>query len=601
MFSSWFDIHINDFCGEMAINVLPENIANQIAAGEVVNRPSSVVKELIENSIDALSSQITLIIKDAGRTLVEVMDNGCGMDAEDAQKCFLPHATSKIKSESDLRNLTTMGFRGEALASIAAIAQVELRTKKEGSNLAEEVIIEGGEIKSISKTTAKDGTDIKVKNIFYNVPARRNFLKSDTVESSHINEAFIRIALVNPHIAFTYIKDDNVVYKLEKTTFRKRIVDIFGNNFNQNLLEVKEKIDLVEITGFISTITLTKKNKNYEYFFVNNRFMKNPYFANAVERAYNTLIPPRTYPCFFIHIKVNPKDIDVNIHPTKTEVKFIDDKIIYSILHATVRKTLGQNTLSNALSFDKSPISFPNPDKNYVPKGTTISYSNAFNPFAKQNANPSFDFSAPINKVRVQTEISFNDETIFGTKSDQTQSPSPSFQPFQFLNKYIIYPNDDKILIINQFNASKKVIYESIRKENTPSLPTEKLLLPFTHKFSALEMISFQSQEQLLHKIGFEYTINQDDSVDFTSFPNNMSSLAAMNLVNDIISEEINNDDKPLFIADKLAIRNGKILSLKEINDLVTKLLELENAEFLPMNERVFLVVDNNFLDKIFF
>ncbi len=585
----------------MAINILPENIANQIAAGEVVNRPASVVKELIENSIDAYSSQITLIIKDAGRTLVEVMDNGCGMDEMDAQKCFLPHATSKIKTESDLRNLTTMGFRGEALASIAAIAQVELKTKRKDANLAEEVIIEGGEIKSISKTTAKDGTNIKVKNIFYNVPARRNFLKSDIVEYSHINEAFIRIALINPNIAFTYIKDDNVVYKLDKTTFRKRIVDIFGSNFNQNLLEVKEKIDLVEITGFISTITLTKKNKNYEYFFVNNRFMKNPYFANAIERAYLTLIPPKTYPCFFINIKVNPKDIDVNIHPTKTEVKFIDDKIIYSILNATVRKTLGQNTLSNTLSFEKSPISFPSPDKNYVPKNTTINYNSAFNPFAKQNANPSFDFSTPINKVRVQTEISFNDENIFSHKEDNNLDNNSTFLPFQFLNKYIIYPNNDKILIINQFNASKKIIYESIIKENYPSLEKEKLLLPFTHKFSALDIISFQSQEKLLHKIGFEYTINQDNSVDFISIPENMSNLSAMNLVNDIINEEISNDDKPLIIADRLAIKNGKILSIKEINDLVNKLLNTEDSEFLPMNERIFLSIDNNFLNKIFF
>jgi len=585
----------------MAINILPENIANQIAAGEVVNRPASVVKELIENSIDAHSSQITLIIKDAGRTLVEVMDNGCGMDEMDAQKCFLPHATSKIKTESDLRNLTTMGFRGEALASIAAIAQVELKTKRKDANLAEEVIIEGGEIRSISKTTAKDGTDIKVKNIFYNVPARRNFLKSDIVEYSHINEAFIRIALINPNIAFTYIKDDNVVYKLDKTTFRKRIVDIFGNNFNQNLLEVKEKIDLVEITGFISTITLTKKNKNYEYFFVNNRFMKNPYFANAIERAYLTLIPPKTYPCFFINIKVNPKDIDVNIHPTKTEVKFIDDKIIYSILNATIRKTLGQNTLSNTLSFEKSPISFPSPDKNYVPKNTTINYNSAFNPFAKQNANPSFDFSTPINKVRVQTEISFNDENIFSHKEDSNLDNNSTFLPFQFLNKYIIYPNNDKILIINQFNASKKIIYESIIKENYPSLEKEKLLLPFTHKFSALDIISFQSQEKLLHKIGFEYTINQDNSVDFISIPENMSNLSAMNLVNDIINEEISNDDKPLIIADRLAIKNGKILSIKEINDLVNKLLNTEDSEFLPMNERIFLSIDNNFLNKIFF
>ena len=585
----------------MAINILPENIANQIAAGEVVNRPASVVKELMENAVDAGSSSITLVIQDAGRTFVQVMDDGCGMDETDAQKCFLPHATSKIKNENDLRNLTTMGFRGEALASIAAIAQVELRTKRENEELANEVIIEGGEIKSLSKTTSKKGTDVKVKNIFFNVPARRNFLKSDTVEASHIYDAFIRIALINPQIAFTYIKDGTVVHKLDKATFRKRIVDIFGNQFNKNLLEVKEKIDLVEIDGFVSTIELTKKNKNYEYFFVNNRYMKNPYFANAVERAYSSLIAPKTYPCFFIHLKVNPKDIDVNIHPTKTEVKFIDDKIIYSILNAAVRKTLGQNTLSNTLSFEKEPINFPNPDKNYILTKPSINYNSSFNPFAKQNANPSFDFSSPVNKVKVQTEISFNGEIQNSTQSEEKDNFQTVILPFQFLNKYIVYHSSGCIYLINQFNASKKIIYEFLRGKTSMIMPSEKLLLPYTHKFSQLEIISLQAREDLLRNIGFEFTVNEDNSVDFTSMPKEMTTLAAMNLINEVISEDINEDDKPLLIADRLAIRNGKILSPNEMTNLVNQLLQCDNPEFLPMNERVFLRLDNTFLNKFFF
>ncbi|MGP1514939.1 MAG: DNA mismatch repair endonuclease MutL [Bacteroidales bacterium] len=584
----------------MAINVLPENIANQIAAGEVVNRPGSVVKELIENAIDANSSQITLVIQDAGRTLIEVIDNGCGMDENDARKCFLPHATSKIKTENDLRNLTTMGFRGEALASIAAISQVELKTKKEDSDLAEEVLIEGGEIKSISKTTSSKGTDIKVKNIFFNVPARRNFLKSDNIELSHINDAFIRIVLINPNVSFTYMRDGHTIYKLEKATFRKRIVDIFGNQFNKNILEIKEKLDLVEINGFISTINLTKKGKGYQYFFVNNRYMKNSYFANAVERAYCSLIPPKNYPCFFIHLKVNPKDIDVNIHPTKTEVKFIDDKIIYSILNAVVRKVLGQNTLSNALSFEKSPISFPNPDKNYIASNSMFNYSNSFNPFAKQNSNPSLDFSSTVNKVKVQTEISFNDENII-TNSPNNLADNRAKYPFQFLNRYIIYQTTNYILLINQFNASKKVIYEFLNGKISMILQAEKLLLPYIHKFSTLEIISLQARISLLEKIGFEFTINEDNSVNFTSMPKNMTISFAINLVNDLISEDINENDKNLLIADRLAIKEGKILSQNEIQSLINQLLQLENPEFLPMNERVFLRIDNEFLSKFFF
>ncbi len=584
----------------MAINILPDNIANQIAAGEVVNRPASAVKELLENAVDAGSSVITLIVQDAGRTLVEVIDNGCGMDEMDAQKCFLPHATSKIQTENDLRNLTTMGFRGEALASIAAISQVELRTKQENSDLAEEIIIEGGEIKSVSKTTSSKGTDIKVKNIFFNVPARRNFLKSDSVETNHINDAFIRVALINPHIAFTYIKDGNTIYKLEKSTFRKRIVDIFGDSFNKNLLAIKEKIDLVEIDGFVSTIDLTKKSKNYEYFFVNNRYMRSPYFANAIEKAYSSLIPPKTYPCFFIHLKVNPKDIDVNIHPTKTEVKFIDDKIIYSVLNATIRKTLGQNTLSNSLSFEKEPIDFPALDKNYTPKIPTINYNSSFNPFAKQNANPSFDFSTPINKVKVQTEISFNGEKVPTNQIDNSQVTT-EIPPFQFLNRYVVYQTNNIIYLINQFNASKKVIYEFLRGQIAIILPSENLLLPYSHKFSAIEIISLQSYSELLHKIGFEYSINEDNSVDFVSMPKDMTTLVALNLLNEVINEEINEEDKLLLVADRLAMKSGKVLSQNEMQSLVNQLFQLEEPEFLPMNERVFLRLDNSFLNKFFF
>ena len=585
----------------MAINVLPENIANQISAGEVINRPASVVKELIENAVDAGSSSITLIVKDAGRTLVEVMDNGCGMDEEDAQKCFLAHATSKISSESDLRNLTTMGFRGEALASVAAIAQVELRTKQEDEQLANEIIIEGGDIKSVSKTTSPKGTDIKVKNIFFNVPARRNFLKSDSVEAGHINDAFVRIALINPQIAFTYIKDGVTVYKLDKSTFKKRITDIFGSSFNKNLLEIKEKIDLVEITGFISTIDLTKKSKNYQYFFVNNRYMKSPYFANAVERAYSSLIPPKTYPCFFIHLQVNPKDIDVNIHPTKTEVKFIDDKIIYSVLNAVVRKALGQFTSSNTLSFEKPQMDFPAYDKNYVPKQPKLNYNSSFNPFAAQNANPSFDFSSAVNKVKVQTEISFNNDNIPPVEQIQNSSPLAQKQMFQFLNKYIVYQSDNSIYLIHQFNASKKVIYEYLQGKISIILPKEKLLLPYTHKFASSEIISLQSKAELLRSIGFEFTVNEDNSVDFTFMPKDMTTLNAMNLVNEVIDESVSDDDKPLLIADILAVQSGKVLSQSDMTSLVNQLLQCDNPEFLPLNERVFLRLDNTFLNKFFF
>lgn len=591
----------------MAINVLPQNIANQIAAGEVVNRPSSVVKELIENALDAKADEIALIVKDAGRTLVEVMDNGTGMNQEDAQKCFLQHATSKISKEEDLRNLTTMGFRGEALASIAAIAQVQLHTKQDNQSLGTEVIIEGGITKSISQVTCKKGTDIMVKNIFFNVPARRNFLKSDAIESSHILDAFLRTAIINPDVAFTYIKDSHQIYKLQKTTPKGRLTDIFGQQLSKNLLEINEKINLVSIYGFVSTIELTRKNKNNQYFFVNNRFMKNNYFTNAVERAYTNLIAPKSYPVFFINLKVDPRNIDVNIHPTKTEVKFIDDKIIYSVLNSCVRRAIGQNTLATSLDFDNKPIDFHNTNKpSYNFEQPKISYNKSFNPFSKQLDNPSLDFNSRVNNVKVQTEISFNDNAPISQNADiNSQSGQHSGEIrsnllFQFLDKYIVYQIDNTILLINKFKAKKKMIFDALKNAKVLNLSKQKLLIPYTQKFSPIEIISLQDKRSLLQNIGFEFDVQKDNNVVFNAFPTNMSSLDAMNLIGDIILEELSGDEKFLLLAQKIAQLDTKQLSNSELESFIKALLKLDNPEFLPMNERVFLRIDRDFLDKVF-
>ena len=283
----------------MAIEVLSEIVANQIAAGEVVNRPASVVKELLENSIDSGADEILLIIKDAGRTLIQVKDNGCGMSREDAKKCFLPHATSKIKTSEDLLNLTTMGFRGEALSSISSISQIELQTRREEDELGTKVIIEGGIVKEVCDVSCPKGTNIFVKNIFFNTPARRNFLKSDSVEFSHINEEFIRVALINTSVSFTLYHNEQMQYCLEQSNQKRRIIDIFGSNLKEKLLPIEEDIEVVKVKGFVCKAELCKKTKNQQYFFVNGRFMKNNYFANAIERAYSNLIAEKTYPIFY--------------------------------------------------------------------------------------------------------------------------------------------------------------------------------------------------------------------------------------------------------------------------------------------------------------
>ncbi len=375
----------------MAIEVLDPIVANQIAAGEVVNRPASVVKELLENAVDAAATRVQLVVRDAGKALIQVSDNGCGMSREDAKKCFLPHATSKIRTSDDLSRLQTMGFRGEALSSIAAIAQVELKTKRAEDETGTRVVIEGGIVREVSDAVCQEGTTISVKNIFYNTPARRNFLKSDQIETNHISEEFTRVAIANASTAFTLIVNDKAVHRLTSGNLKKRLVELFGNSLSQRLLPVSEEVDLVSISGFVASAESARRNKSSQYFFVNGRYMRNPYFANAVERAYENLIPEKTYPAFFLFLTLPPENIDVNIHPTKTEVKFLDERIIYSVLHAAVKKSIGQYRLAGELDFSKRTIEFPVVTSSTpLPTPPRVNFDPSFNPFDTPKTDAAF-------------------------------------------------------------------------------------------------------------------------------------------------------------------------------------------------------------------
>lgn len=584
----------------MVINVLSPIVANQIAAGEVVSRPSSIVKELMENSLDSGADNISLIIKDAGRTMVEVIDNGCGMDKEDSKKCFLAHATSKIHSCDDLHNLTTMGFRGEALASIAAISQVELRTKQDEQDLGNEIIIEGGKVKSESKATTAKGTSIKVKNIFFNTPARRNFLKSDAVENSHITEEFIRIALINNDKSFSYYNNDKLIFKLDKSSKKKRIVDLFGSSYNNKLLPIEEKVDIVDINGFISTIDLTRKTKNEQYFFVNNRFMKNTYLANAIDRAYNNLIPEKNFPIFFINLTVNPKNIDVNIHPTKTEIKFLDDKAIYSILYATVRKVLGVNNLATQIDFEKKDIVFPTYSSNSnVPMPPKIDFNPNYNPFKSTQPNTNFDHK-DISQVNVQTQISFSANTL---QSPQEKTHIPTMQ---FINKYIITQIHNDIFFINQHKASKKIIYEKLISKQKIDIACQKLVLPYNHFFNPKDCFRLLENQGFLKSLGYEFNYKDDGSFDLLSVPNNQSIEKAIETMENIVTKDnINIDEqqerekRALNIAENIAIKEGQHLNETEIMLIIAELLKLNDFNMLPNNEKVFLKIDESFLNKL--
>ena len=335
------------------IQRLPEHIANQIAAGEVIQRPASVVKELMENAIDASSTSVMVVIKDAGRTLIQVIDDGDGMQEEDASACFLRHATSKISSANDLFQLQTKGFRGEALASIAAIAHVQLKTKhKDQTETGILLNIEGNTIKNTEKTVCPKGSSFEVKNLFYNVPARRNFLKSDTVEFGHIREEFERIVLAHPEIRFSLHHNTQEIYNLQSSNLRKRVVDVLGKSNNERLVPLEEQTNIVKISGFIGKPETARKTRGEQFFFVNNRFFKDAYFHHAVSKAFEGLIPEKTFPCYFIFFEIDPAKIDVNIHPTKTEIKFEEDRFIYSILLSSIKQSLGKYNIFPTMDFE---------------------------------------------------------------------------------------------------------------------------------------------------------------------------------------------------------------------------------------------------------
>lgn len=556
----------------MAIEVLSEIVANQIAAGEVVNRPASVVKELLENSIDSGADEILLIIKDAGRTLIQVKDNGCGMSREDAEKCFLAHATSKIRTSEDLLNLCTMGFRGEALSSIAAISQIELQTRRQEDELGTRVIIEGGVVKEVSEISCPKGTNIFVKNIFFNTPARRNFLKSDSVEFGHINEEFIRVALVNTNVNFSLYHNEQLQYRLEVGNQKRRIIDIFGSNLKEKLLPIEENIEVVKIKGFVCKAELCKKTKNQQYFFVNGRFMKNNYFANAIERAYSNLIAEKTYPIFFIELEVNPKNIDVNIHPTKTEVKFLDDKLIYAILHAATKRSIGQFSLSNELDFTAKPIEIPVVTKSSsIPNAPVVNFNSSFNPFE----------SKP--QIKAYNEV---EQVVLPLNLAETQTPNKTIV-FQLANKYIVSQSKDSFTFIDQSRASERIIYEKILSNNTTTIDSQRLLTPYPHNFSPQVNCQIKEFTPILRQYGIEIEYDEaEKQFLILSKPLSQNIDECIDFIEELICSPYQEEglvekqeDKAMRLSKKLRLKYGEKLSDYQMQTLLSQLFCLPNCQ----------------------
>ena len=478
------------------ISLLPDHVANQIAAGEVVQRPASVVKELLENAIDAGATSIKLIIKDAGKTMIQVIDNGKGMTTTDARLCFERHATSKIKKAEDLFSISTKGFRGEALASIAAISQVRMRTKTKNDEVGTEIIIEGSEIKDQQAVAAETGCSMAVKNLFFNIPARRNFLKSNNVEQRHIIDEFQRVALVHHQVRFEFYSNDTILFQLEPTKLRQRIVQVFGKNTNEKLVPVQESTDILNVNGFIFKPEFSKKSRQHQFFFVNDRFIKSPYLHHAVMAAFEGLLAPGMQPGYMLYLTVPTDTIDVNIHPTKTEIKFEDDHSLYAIIRSALKHSLGQFNVSPVLDFDRNQ-SFDVPLGNKPPnQSPSIQVDRKFNPFDEKQKESSWE---PLYEGLQNIDLPNRDnEKIFDNNAIESDLPC-----FQLQKKYIVAKRSEGLILVHQQRAHERVLYDSfLRQFEDRSVPSQVLAFPIQVDMNQQQFAEFSPHQETLELMG---------------------------------------------------------------------------------------------------
>ena len=587
------------------IKLLPDSVANQIAAGEVIQRPASVVKELIENAIDAGATQIDLIVKDAGRTFITVIDNGCGMSETDARLCFERHATSKITCADDLFAIKTMGFRGEALASIAAVAQVELTTRRKEDEVGTKIRIEGSKVLEQLPKPASVGTNFTVKNLFFNVPARRNFLKSNEAELRHINEEFFRITIMNPEIGFTFVSNDKDLFHLYPGTLKQRIVGLFGKDYDGKLLPVNQVTETVTIDGFIVKPEFSKKTRGEQYFFVNRRFIKHAYLHHAVENAYKELIPQDCFPGYFLDIQIDPKEIDINIHPTKTEVNFIDVKLIYAIMHSAVRKAIGQNNLAPMLDFDINPnmgIDFGEASRMDRPVITPkTDFDPNYNPFKispirhqqQQNWRIAYDNS---NDIVANTQIDAN-----GKENKPFEEDQKSLY-IQLQQSYIVTTVKSGILVIDQHLAHERILYEKYLKEmETEVIASQQELFPHHISLNINDASMLKELKPELEKIGFRIETMNNTTFVINGTPVDCKGSDAVSIIEKILEDYKNNlsgnqSDKKLnlarSLASQMAVKAGQTLSSVEMQDIVDRLFGCAVAEVAPNGRRIFTIIN---------
>ncbi len=583
------------------IRLLPPSVANQIAAGEVVQRPASAVKELLENAMDAGADVITLVIKDSGKTLIQVTDNGKGMSPNDARLAFERHATSKITVADDLFNIKTKGFRGEALASIAAIAQVELKTRLHTTDIGTKLIVEGSEIKHQEPDACASGTTISVRNLFYNVPARRNFLKSDTIEFKHILDDFIRVAMAHPDVKFELYHNHQEYMVLPPQSLRQRIAGVHGRNYDDKLVPVQETTDVVRIHGFVSKPEYAKKTRGEQYFFVNDRYIKNSYLHHAVVKAYNELIKSEEIPLYYLFFDIDPQRIDINIHPTKTEIKFEDERTIYAILHAAVRSALGRFNMQPSLDFSNDPQFnkfFPQ-DKEVVPP--QISINPHYNPFTnpkgishKPHSNERQAWTETLQRASADfNELQPDDSSVdVQTKMDLSsaeENASGKSELFQLDKKYIVTHLRGSLLLIHQSAAHQRILFEQFMSHEG-HLNAQQLMFPLQVPLKKTEQALAENILVELRNSGFDVNISgglliyQATPAGITDF--NAETFTAM-LIEDISSTGANiQQELKVKIAKSLAatqcIKTGQKLTTDEMNNLIGELFACEEPRYTP-------------------
>ena len=609
------------------IQLLPDAIANQIAAGEVVQRPASVVKELMENSIDAGATHIQLIIKDAGKGIVQVIDNGSGMSETDARMCFERHATSKIRQAEDLFRIKTMGFRGEAMASIASVAQVELKTRRPSDELGTYIKIDGSVLKAQENIQAPTGTSIAVKNLFYNIPARRNFLKSNPVEIRHIIDEFQRIALAHPEISFSFIQNEQESYALPADKLGKRIVDLFGKNYREQLATCEENTNYVSIKGYVGKPEHAKKTRGEQYFFVNDRFIKNSYLNHAVISAYERLLPEGAFPFYVLFLSIDPQHIDINVHPTKTEIKFDDERSIYAIIQAAVRKTLSIHNLIPSLDFD-SNVNFTSPNRSegrgqepqsaytesHKPKAAHDSWKKLYE--GLQNNIEAFEQQGPAQQANLFASgiNSIHESTTIQSKANAWVSSTETnnkLQYIQVLNKYIIVSMSNGALVIDQRRAYQRILYDQFMENlNRKNGASQQVLFPQLMTINPADQVLLAEIATEINDLGFRLETNEQSQMHIVGVPTEIGDEDGQSILEGIL-EQIKHESTDLgakraekiaqSMANRSAIRYAqRPLNQEETKSLIEQLFASTNPSFSPNGETISQLMQAESFDGLF-